>query len=131
MGMGLNRCEFIGNLGADPEERKTDSGLTVTNFRMGCGERRKQGEEWVDHTEWVRVVAWGKTAENAAKYLKKGRQVFVEGKMRTRSYKDKEGVEKWSTEVSADKVIFLGSGEGKAKEGGGSPGSMYDDQIPF
>lgn len=114
----INKVILIGNLGADPETRNTQSGTTISNLRIATTERVKKGNDWEDHTEWHRVVCFGRTAENAARFLRKGRQVFVEGRIRTRKWTDKDGQDRWSTEVIADNVRFLGS-----REGGGSGGS--------
>jgi single-strand DNA-binding protein len=134
MAAGLNRVSLIGNLGKDPEVRYTQSGTAVGNLRIGVTERRKEGEEYKDQTEWVSVVCFGKTAENASKYLQKGRQIFVEGRLQTRSWEDKTtGQTRYTTEVIASQLLFLGS----AKEGGAptSPeapsGFIEDDDIPF
>lgn len=122
MTQGVNRVTIIGNLGRDPEVRYSQQGSAVCNLRLAVTERRKDGQgEWKDHTEWVTVVAFGKTAEAAGQYLQKGRQVYVDGRLQTRSWKDKDGVEKWSTEVVADQVLFLGQGGGAAS-GEGSDG---------
>lgn len=110
MAAGLNRVSIIGNLGKDPELRQTTSGTNVCTLRLGVTERRKEGEEYKDHTEWVSVVCFGKTAENAGKFLQKGRQVFVEGRLQTRSWEDKaSGQTRYTTEVIAAQLIFLGS----------------------
>jgi single-strand DNA-binding protein len=129
-------------------------------LRIATAERKKERDgNWVDHTEWHRVVCFGRTAENVSKYLKKGRQVYVEGCLRTSKYQDKEGKDKYSTEIMANEIHFLGSGGGRdagpsgygggggggggaggggsngpdresyRDEGGGSPGG--DDDIPF
>ena len=111
---GLNKVTLIGNLGKDPEIRSTQSGTSVCNLRMGVTERRKEGDNWKDHTEWFSVVCFGKTAENAGRFLKKGRQVYVEGRLQTRSWEDKEGQTRYTTEVIANQLLFLGS----AREGG-------------
>ena len=109
MAKGLNRVSLIGNLGKDPEVRYTQGGDAVCNFSLAVNGSKKVGDQWEDHTEWVNVVVFGKTAENAGQYLSKGRQVYVEGAMQTRKWKDKEGNERWSTEVKAFEVMFLGS----------------------
>jgi single-strand DNA-binding protein len=109
MAAGLNRVSLIGNLGKDPEMRQTQSGSAVGTLRLGVTERRKEGEDYKDHTEWVSVVCFGKTAENAAKYLQKGRQVFVEGRLQTRKWDDKNGQTHYTTEVVANQLLFLGS----------------------
>lgn len=136
----LNKVTIIGNLGADPETRTTASGAVVCNLRVAVNERVKKGDEWKDHTEWFRVVVFGKTAENCAKFLAKGRQVYVEGKLRANKWTDKDGVEKTTTEIVAFDVKFLGGGK---KDGGGngaadtgnndngSVGGDPDSDIPF
>lgn len=106
--MSVNKVILVGNLGADPESRGA-----VTKLRLATTERRKQDEEWVDHTEWHRVACFGRTAENVAQYCRKGKQVYIEGKLRTTKYTDSNGNDKWSTEVIADRVAFLG---GRADE---------------
>jgi single-strand DNA-binding protein len=143
MASGINRVQVIGNLGKDPEVRYSQSGTAMCSLRLAVGERRKDGDGWKDHTEWVSVATFGKTAENAGQYLEKGRQVYVEGKLRTRSYKDKDGNEKWVTEVVADQVLFLGGGSGgsgggksersqKPSQDSGPPdGGFADDDLPF
>lgn len=152
MAAGLNRVSLIGNLGKDPEMRYTPSGTAVGNLRIGVTERRKEGEEYKDQTEWVSVVLFGKTAENASKFLQKGRQVFVEGRLQTRTWEDKTGQTRYTTEVIANQLLFLGSKEGGAggggsfarhdHQGGSSAGSgggndqemggfIEDDDIPF
>lgn len=117
MAAGLNRVSLIGNLGKDPEVRYTQSGTAVGNLRLGVTERRKDGDDYKDHTEWVSVVIFGKTAENASKYLQKGRQVFVEGRLQTRSWDDKSGQTRYTTEVVASQVLFLGSGSNAGSSG--------------
>lgn len=119
MAAGLNRVSLIGNLGKDPEVRYTQSGTSVGTLRLGVTERRKEGEEYKDHTEWVSVVCFGKTAENASKFLQKGRQVFVEGRLQTRSWEDKTGQTRYTTEVIATQLLFLGSGGAQNNSGGG------------
>lgn len=107
--MSVNKAILVGNLGADPEARQTSSGSTVTNLRVATNERKKDASgEWVDHTEWHRVVCFGRTAENAAKYLSKGRKVYVEGRIRTSKWEDKDGRDRWTTEVICDTLHFLG-----------------------
>lgn len=119
MAAGVNKVILVGNLGKDPEVRYVQSGNAVCTLRLAVTERRKDGDQWKDHTEWMDVVTFGKTAENAGQYLQKGRQVYVEGRLQTRNYKDKEGVEKWRTEVVANQLLFLGSGDRGAGAGAG------------
>ncbi len=121
MAAGVNKVILVGNLGKDPEVRYAASGNAVCTLRIAVTERRKDGDGWKDHTEWVDVVTFGKTAENVGQYLQKGRQVYVEGRLQTRNFKDKEGVEKWRTEVAANTVLFLGSGGGDRPAGAGAP----------
>lgn len=120
MAAGVNKVILVGNLGKDPEVRYVQSGNAVCTLRLAVTERRKDGDQWKDHTEWMDVVTFGKTAENAGQYLQKGRQVYVEGRLQTRQFKDKEGVEKWRTEVVANQVLFLGSGGGERGAGAGA-----------
>jgi single-strand DNA-binding protein len=145
--MSVNKVILVGHLGADPETRTTGGGTVVANLRLATSERMKKGDEWQDHTEWHRVVCFGRNAENASKYLKKGRQIYVEGRLRTNKWTDKEGHERYTTEVIADQVTFLGQGGGSrdtregAGNGGGSGGYSApagsegghgsDEDIPF
>jgi single-strand DNA-binding protein len=137
---GVNKVIIIGNLGADPECRQTNSGSTVANLRLAVNERKKSASgEWEDHVEWVRVVCFGKTAENVQRFLSKGRQVYVEGKMRTTKWQDSTGADKWTTEVVANTVQFLGSKDGQAPRSSQPSGTQYqggyggksDDDVPF
>ena len=124
----VNRVILIGNLGADPEVRFTPSGQAVANFRIATSEswNDKNGQRQ-ERTEWHRVVVWGKRAEVCSKYLSKGRQVYVEGRIQTRTYDDKEGNKRYITEVIANDVQFLGGGRG---EGGGGQGRGRGDDGP-
>lgn len=119
MAGGVNKVILVGNLGKDPEVRYIQSGNAVCTLRLAITERRKDGENgWKDHTEWMDVVTWGKTAENAGQYLAKGRQIYVEGRIQTRQYKDKDGNDRYKTEVVANQVLFLGGGDRGAGAGG-------------
>jgi len=131
--MGVNKVIIVGNLGRDPEVRFTQGGAAVCNLSVAVGERVKKGEAWEEHTEWFRVVVFGKTAENAGQYLQKGRQVYVEGRLKTDKYKDKDGAEKTSVEVIANTLQWLGGGKG---EGGGERAkpatqTVDADDLPF
>ena len=152
----VNKVILIGNLGADPETRYLPSGDAVTNIRIATSEKWKdKSGEQQEHTEWHRIAFFGKTAEIAGEYLKKGSPVYVEGRIRTRKWQDKEGQERYSTEIVADRMQLLGGrGAGGGTEpmarepaaataggggGGGKPqqqkkGGAFDtmdDDIPF
>lgn len=117
MARGVNKAILIGNLGRDPEVRYTQSGTAVANFSLATTERTKKDGEWVDHTEWHNIVTFGKIAENCGKYLTKGASAFVEGRIQTRKWTDKEGKERQTTEIVAQNIQFLG---GKGGGGGGA-----------
>lgn len=124
---GINKVILIGNLGRDPELRYTQGGTAVTTLSIATTRsytKGGQGGERVEETEWHRVTVWGKDAENAHKYLTKGRQVYVEGRLQTRSY-EKEGVKHYSTDVVAETVQYLGGRGGGEGEGGGGGGGSY------
>lgn len=130
--MTVNKWIGIGNVGQDPELQHTSSGTAVTTISVACGERRKdENGEYTDHTEWVRVVCWGRTAENVAQYLRKGREVYVEGRLQTRTYEDKEGQKRRSTEVVAHQVTFLRGGSGERRAQAPERNSFADDGVPF
>ncbi len=111
MSRGLNKVQIIGNLGNDPEMRYTPQGSPVTNFKVATGGKwtDRNGVER-DDTEWFRVEAWDRLAEICNQYLAKGRQVYVEGRLKTRKYTDQSGVERYITEVVANNVVLLGTG---------------------
>ncbi|MBI4822481.1 MAG: single-stranded DNA-binding protein [Deltaproteobacteria bacterium] len=115
----LNKVILLGNLGADPEVRYTANGRAAANFNIATTEvwNDKNSGDRQERTEWHRIVCWGKTAELAKEYLKKGRTVLIEGRLQTREWEDKEGKKRWTTEVVADRVTFVGRPEGG---GGGS-----------
>ena len=148
----VNKVILLGNLGKDPEVRNTSGGKSVATLRLATT------DTWTDasgqrqeKTEWHTVVVWGRAAENCGKYLAKGRSVYVEGRLETRKWQDKEGKDRYSTEIVADRVQFIGGGQGQgggggASRGGGSNfpddadfgggsrgggGGMSDDDIPF
>lgn len=109
MARGVNKVILIGNLGADPEVRYTANGMAVVQIRIATTERVPVGEgNWEDRTEWHRVVAFGKTAENCGNYLSKGKQVYVEGRLQTRQWEDAQGVKRYSTDVVVREILFLG-----------------------
>jgi single-strand DNA-binding protein len=118
----VNKVILVGNLGADPELKYTPSNRPLCNLRIATTDvfKDKSGQRQ-ERTEWHRVTVWGDTAENCNKYLSKGRSVYVEGRLQTRSY-DKEGQKHYATDVVADRVVFLGSGGGGGGGGGGGEG---------
>ena len=118
--MTVNKAILVGNLGQDPELRNTASGMPVVTLRLATSSKRKdQSGQWVEHTEWHSVVAFGRTAEVVNQYCKKGKQIYVEGRIQTRKWQDREGKDRWSTEIVADDIRFLGGGGGG---GGGDYG---------
>ena len=120
MARGLNKVMLIGNLGADPEVRYTTGNSAVTNIRLATAEswRDKESGEQQERTEWHRVVFFGRLAEIAGEYLKKGSQVYIEGSIRTRKWTDKEGQDKYTTEIVANEMQMLGGRAGGAGGGG-------------
>lgn len=118
--MSLNKAMIIGNLGRDPEMRYTPNGQAVTQFTVAVNRsRRDQDGNWQEETEWFRVVAWGPLAERTAEQLRKGRKVYVEGRIQTRQWEDKDGQKRYTTELVANQVTSLDRGqreEGEASE---------------
>jgi single-strand DNA-binding protein len=157
MARGINKVILIGNLGADPETRAMPSGTTVANLRVATSEswRDKQTGEQQERTEWHRVALFGRLAEIAGEYLRKGSQVYIEGSLRTRKWQDKQGNERYSTEIVGNELQMLGGrggggagmGAGAAPAGAASAGTPsyaeesagggssrseeFDDDIPF
>ena len=116
----VNKVILLGNLGRDPETRYTTGGDAVTNLSVATSEqwKDKSGEKQ-ERTEWHRVVLFGRQAEVAGEYLKKGRSVYIEGRLQTRKYTDKDGVEKYTTEIVADRMQLIGGGRDGAGPGAG------------
>ena len=147
MAAGLNKISVIGNLGKDPEVRYTQGGTAVCTMRIGVTERRKEGEMYKDHTEWFSIICFGKTAEMAGQYLKKGRQIYAEGRLQTREWEDRDKQKRTSVEIVANQLLFLGSGSGATRGDSVSPSEvasspfasnsspaddfLSDDDIPF
>ena len=137
MAGGVNKVILVGHLGADPDMRYTPSGQGVCELRLATSEswNDKNGQRQ-ERTEWHRIVVWGKRAEVCSKYLAKGRQVFVEGRIQTRTYDDKDGNKRYITEIIANDVQFLGGGrdgagrDGAAGGGGGGRGNRADEGPP-
>lgn len=144
---GVNKAILVGNLGRDPELRTTPNGQSVVNFTLATSENwtDKSGER-VERTEWHRIVAWGRTAEMCAQYLSKGRTVYVEGRIQTREWEDKDGNKRYTTEINAQTVNFIGPRPGGGGDGGSGGSGGYggsrgpaggdgpppaDDDIPF
>jgi single-strand DNA-binding protein len=121
----INKVILIGNLGRDPELRYTQGGQAVANFTLATNERfsTKDGDKQ-ERTEWHRIVAWGRTGELCAQYLAKGRSVYIEGRLQTREWEDKEGQKRRTTEIVANTVQFLG---GRGEGGSGGPASSIGD----
>jgi len=157
MARGVNKVILVGNLGADPETRSMPSGMTVTNIRIATSEswKDKSSGAQQERTEWHNIALFGRLGEIASEYLRKGSQVFVEGKLRTRKWQDKTGNDRYTTEIIADNMQMLGAragGAGGAPMGGGGGGGTsaapprddydqspapaggkedFDDDIPF
>lgn len=127
----VNKVILIGNLGADPELRSTSSGTAVCELRVATNEswRDKQGT-MQQRTEWHRVVVWGRQAESVSKYLSKGRSVYVEGRLQTREWTDREGQRRFTTEIIASNVVFLQDGRGSGG-GGRFDGPPPSDESSF
>jgi single-strand DNA-binding protein len=123
MAKSVNKVILIGNLGKDPEVKYTPSGTAVAKFSLATNERYKdKAGEWQDRTEWHNIVAWQRLAEIAGEYLKKGRSVYIEGRLQTHSWEDKQsGQKKYMTEVIANDLVLLG-GRSEGGEGGGGRG---------
>ena len=115
--MSLNKVMLIGNLGKDPEVKYTQNQMAVGTFSLATTERRKNADgQWGEVTEWHNIVTFGKTAENCGQYLQKGKKVYVEGSIKTRNWQDKEGKDRWTTEILANTVQFLSAkGEGSSR----------------
>ena len=156
MARGINKVILVGNLGQDPETRYMPSGAAVTNFTVATNEswKDKQTGEQKDRTEWHRVAMFNRLAEIAAEYLRKGSQVYIEGKLRTRKWQGQDGQDRYTTEIIADEMQMLGGrgGAGGGSFGGGQQGGGqqsggqqggggnappqpgpddFDDDIPF
>jgi single-strand DNA-binding protein len=139
-GKGINKVILLGNLGKDPELKYTPQGTPVAKFSLATGDRYKDKDgNWQDRTEWHNVTAWGRTAEIVGEYLKKGRQVYIEGSLRTHSWDDKQtGQKKYMTEVVVNDLVLLGGrGEGagggdvaSSSRGASAGGNNLDQRVP-
>ena len=128
----VNKAIIVGNLGRDPEVRYTQSGQAMTRFTVATKDTwtdRDNGRQ--ERTEWHNIVVWGKQAETCGQYLSKGRQVYIEGRIQTRKFEDREGKERYFTEINAQQVTFLGSRDGGSARSGQSfddgPSGGFDD----
>ena len=154
MARGINKVILVGNLGQDPDTKAMPSGMTVCNLRIATSEswKDKQSGEMKEQTEWHSVAMFGRLAEIAGEYLRKGSQVYIEGRLRTRKWQDKSGNDRYTTEIVANEMQMLGGGAGRGMGGegraqaaratGGDAGSgdpvrssterdEFDDDIPF
>ncbi len=123
---GVNKAILIGNLGRDPELRRTPGGQSVTSFTLATTERRTDRDgQRQDRTEWHNIVAWGRLAELASQYLKKGRTAYIEGRITNRSWDDRDGNKRYRTEIIANTIQFLGAPSGQA-----SPKPAEDIPVP-
>ena len=143
----VNKVILVGNLGRDAEVRRTPGGAAVSTLSLATTESwtDKSSGERVERTEWHRVVLWGKQAETLNDYLKKGKQIYVEGKLQTRKWQDRDGNDKYTTEIRSDRIVLLGGrGGGTGADGGESgarasspadpvqsPPELTEDDIPF
>lgn len=133
---GVNKVIIVGNLGSDPEQRATQSGAAITNISVATSEKwkDKQTGQAQERTEWHRVVFFNKLAEIAAQYLKKGSKVYVEGQIRTSKWQDKDGADRYSTEIVAREMQMLDSRQSSGQAAPGQPApaaESFDDDIPF
>ncbi len=138
---GVNKVILVGNLGRDPEVRYIKDGTAVANLRLATSETwNDQNGQKQERTEWHRIVAWGKLAEIAKEYMSKGRQIYVEGKLQTRSWDDRDGNKRYTTEVKAEQMIMLGTRGDSAvgrdtptppPEPAAAPFEAKEDDVPF
>ena len=138
--MSVNKVILVGRLGKDPEVRYSNNGNAITNFNLATSRvyKNKQGEK-VDETEWHRCVSCGRTAEGCGEYLHKGSLIYVEGRLQTRDWEDKDGNKRWTTEIIIDNMKMLGSKNDRGGSSGESsnnpfdkgPSNIPDDDVPF
>ncbi|HXC92489.1 MAG TPA: single-stranded DNA-binding protein [Geobacteraceae bacterium] len=133
----LNKVMLIGNLGKDPEVRYTTSGAAVASFSVATTEKFKnKSGEWEEKTEWHNVTLWSRLAEIAGEYLSKGKTVYIEGRLQTRKWQDKDGKDRYTTEIVGEKMQMLSAkGDGGGRSGGGrsggEPTAAYDDPVAY
>jgi len=129
----VNKVILMGRLGKDPDSRASNGGTAIANFNMATNRnyKTKDGEK-KEETEWHRIVCFGKQAEIASAYLHKGSQVYVEGRIQTREWEDKEGNKRWTTEVVCERFQMLGSkGDNVTKDADANAPETHDDEVPF
>ncbi len=133
MARGLNKVMLIGRLGSDPEIRYTQDGTPVANFSLATDSPIKRGDQWETETEWHRIVAWRRLAEICSEYLNKGRLIYVEGRLRTRSWEDRDGNKRWTTEIIARDIQMLESktSAGESSDDLQPPEPPIEDDVPF
>ena len=132
----LNKVLLIGNTGKDPEVRYTTSGTAVASFSLATSERFKnKNGEWEERTEWHNIILWGRLAEIAGEYLAKGKTVYIEGRIQTRKWQDRDGKDRFTTEIVGEKMQMLSRKDGSNHEETGQthegPGFSEGDEIPF
>ena len=125
----ISKMTIIGHLGSDPEIKHSQNGTAVCNLRIAVTDRRKETDTFVDHTEWFTLICFGKTAENAHRFLKKGKQIFAEGRFQARKWTDKDGVVRINLEIICEKMVFLGSQKEEPSSSWGDDDANED--IPF
>lgn len=141
MSRGVNKVILIGNLGADPESKTMPSGTAVANLRLATADsyKDKQSGEWVERTEWHRVSLFGRLAEVAQEYLRKGSKIYIEGSIRTRKWQDKEGKDRYYTEIVGSELLMLDGRQERAeqpprqdvKPERANPPDDFQDDVPF
>jgi single-strand DNA-binding protein len=129
----VNKAIIIGNLGKDPELKYTPQGKTVCNFSVATSESWKDASgQKQEKTEWHNILCWGKTAELAGQYLKKGRSCYIEGKIQTRSWDDKDGQKRYKTEIEAQNITFLGGDKSSGSDSHSEPAQSFShSDLPF
>lgn len=133
MSRSVNRVMILGNVGKEPEVKTIASGSKVANFSVATSEsyKDKNSGEKKEVTEWINVVAWKGLAEVCEKYVKKGNKIYIEGKFTTRTWEDENGARHYRSEVQAENIILLGSGQAKPEEVDEAPEAEGDDDLPF
>jgi single-strand DNA-binding protein len=118
MARGVNKVILVGNVGKDPEVRYTQTGTAVATFSLATSDRIKRNDQWEDRTEWHNIVAWGRTAETCGQWVKKGTQLFVDGRIQTRKWQDRDGNNRYTTEIVVNQMLLLGRGQGQRPDAG-------------